>query len=655
MKYLVELVELVTSGDVKKVDFFHESHNEQDLEYLLYNGIRTGKYTTDDEAALDIYKSVPSDKKYLMLKTRVRNKLLISVFYLDEKKFFSDDPYARKMYKTSVEAFCANALSITGLRNCALKVAKTTLSDALELNLHKISIDCLGIICEECIINGNEKDYQHYRQLLKQENELLRLECEAELHHNDVIAKFGNKVFDSDKVLIYAKEKLEKVKLLLRQYKSNSRKDSESAPLIELYLYSIKVIIRQLERKHKAVLTICNNAETYFQDQIQYKNNRVYSRIVIAKAAGLIYMRQFDEAERHIHKYLQSFIEGSMEWFNLNEYHFLLSMQRLDCRNALISFSEVTSHSFFRFLPDHHIERWKIYRAYLSFMLLNTDYNWNDDELCRLHAKYKLFNHYKFLNEVPIASKDKKGLNIAIQLAQVLHLFEAGGYETVIDKTESLRLYRDRYLKDKNLSRSRNFFSMIICMIRKDFSYQDTIDAAHKYYLPLVNIKQKTIRNFEHIEILPFEYLWEKILAKLKERVKQLAFIAKQEKSDEIELDCSILLVEDDNVSQQLGILMLEKIGCKVDIAHNGLEALEKFNQNEYDLVLMDIQMPVMDGFTAVDEMRKISKKVPPVIGISVNPMEHDMSKYRSLGLDDYLDKPVKFKDLYNRVLKWTS
>ncbi len=117
-----------------------------------------------------------------------------------------------------------------------------------------------------------------------------------------------------------------------------------------------------------------------------------------------------------------------------------------------------------------------------------------------------------------------------------------------------------------------------------------------------------------------------------------------------------VLLVEDKFVNQKVVSLLLNHIGCTVEIAENGKIALEKFaTNNNFDLILMDIQMPVMDGVTAVKELRNRYQNLPPIIGLSANAMEGDAEKYIEEGMSDYLSKPVKERDLVVKLLKYFS
>ncbi len=111
------------------------------------------------------------------------------------------------------------------------------------------------------------------------------------------------------------------------------------------------------------------------------------------------------------------------------------------------------------------------------------------------------------------------------------------------------------------------------------------------------------------------------------------------------EKQLNILLVEDKKVNQLVIRLMLEELGHKVTIAFHGEEALEIFTPGIFDLILMDIQMPVMDGIEATNQLKQLYSYLPPVVGLSANAFEGDKEKYMNLGMDDYLTKPVKLED----------
>jgi two-component system, sensor histidine kinase and response regulator len=111
-----------------------------------------------------------------------------------------------------------------------------------------------------------------------------------------------------------------------------------------------------------------------------------------------------------------------------------------------------------------------------------------------------------------------------------------------------------------------------------------------------------------------------------------------------------LLLVEDNVTNQIVAVKILEKYGYSVDIASNGLEAFQALQAKKYDLILMDSQMPVMDGFEATEKIRNSPMKMNdpkiPIIAMTAHTMKGDREKFIAAGMDDYIPKPIDQKEL---------
>ncbi len=118
-----------------------------------------------------------------------------------------------------------------------------------------------------------------------------------------------------------------------------------------------------------------------------------------------------------------------------------------------------------------------------------------------------------------------------------------------------------------------------------------------------------------------------------------------------------VLLVEDNEVNRKLAMHMLKRLGCSVDVAVNGREAVEMTATRAYDVVFMDIQMPEMDGIEAtraIRERERGSDKHLPIVAMTAHAMEGDRERCLSAGMDDYLSKPVRIERLAEMVEKWS-
>jgi PAS domain S-box-containing protein len=116
-----------------------------------------------------------------------------------------------------------------------------------------------------------------------------------------------------------------------------------------------------------------------------------------------------------------------------------------------------------------------------------------------------------------------------------------------------------------------------------------------------------------------------------------------------------ILVVEDNKVNQQVASLMLTKLGHRVDVAANGLEAVTAVQQIPYDVVFMDCQMPELDGYAATERIRRLAgpRARVPIVAMTANAMAGDREHCLAVGMDDYMSKPLDQATLIDRLARW--
>lgn len=120
-------------------------------------------------------------------------------------------------------------------------------------------------------------------------------------------------------------------------------------------------------------------------------------------------------------------------------------------------------------------------------------------------------------------------------------------------------------------------------------------------------------------------------------------------------ISANVLVAEDNSANQQVAIGMLERLGCSVTVAANGLEAVNQLGRSRYDAVLMDCNMPEMDGYQATEQIRLLedSNSHIPIIAMTANVQEGDREKCLQTGMDDYLSKPLKLDKLRQKLEHW--
>ena len=202
---------------------------------------------------------------------------------------------------------------------------------------------------------------------------------------------------------------------------------------------------------------------------------------------------------------------GSNNWFIFSEFYFLFCMRSEQFGVAKVLFKSVVRHIKFDNLAASRREKWRIYHAYLQFL-----------EVCGLvdgsspKLRTKRFKVEKFLNEVPIFSKDKRGYNIAILIIHILFLLKRERFGEIIDRMGGLRQYRKRYLKQPEDIRSSLFIKMLMVMERQSFDYLETKIKTHGYFEELKGVRFRYEGMPIDPEVVGYEVLWGVVLGVLR-------------------------------------------------------------------------------------------------------------------------------------------
>jgi signal transduction histidine kinase/DNA-binding response OmpR family regulator len=132
--------------------------------------------------------------------------------------------------------------------------------------------------------------------------------------------------------------------------------------------------------------------------------------------------------------------------------------------------------------------------------------------------------------------------------------------------------------------------------------------------------------------------------------------VTRRQEEVPIQMHVRVLVAEDNVINQKVAVRLLEKLGCRIDVAANGQEAVTMLAQFAYDVVFMDCQMPEMDGFAATAEIRQREASTGrhvPIIAMTANAMQGDREACLAAGMDDYVSKPVSLDSLVTMVRKW--
>ena len=121
------------------------------------------------------------------------------------------------------------------------------------------------------------------------------------------------------------------------------------------------------------------------------------------------------------------------------------------------------------------------------------------------------------------------------------------------------------------------------------------------------------------------------------------------------QFSADVLVVEDNKVNQKVAVALLKRLGVRVDVASDGQEAVERVQSRSYDLVLMDCQMPVMNGYDATVEIRRREGTAPrvPIIAMTADVIDDSKERALQAGMNDFVAKPVDMQDLSRALRTW--
>ncbi|HEY7211939.1 MAG TPA: response regulator [Bryobacteraceae bacterium] len=114
-------------------------------------------------------------------------------------------------------------------------------------------------------------------------------------------------------------------------------------------------------------------------------------------------------------------------------------------------------------------------------------------------------------------------------------------------------------------------------------------------------------------------------------------------------------MAEDNAINQRVGKLILQRAGFLIDLVADGSEAVIAHSRNPYDVILMDCQMPIMDGFEASRKIRELDGKQPVIIAVTANALVGERERCLEAGMNDYLSKPFQAEQLVGVIKKWAA
>ena len=500
MEALKELTMIVTRNKIKKIDIIGEQDETQTRIHELYELVKGGQVESDEDAASMLFPEDCNGISYRKLKSDLLRRLTNTLFFIDVKKASYSD--RQSAYYTCYRDYAAAyILQGKNARVACMNMCHKILRHSEKYEFNDLNRDVSKMLCLFYgSLMGDVPQYEKYKEKFQYYDQVVAMENEAEFLYNDLIVQYVNN----------SSSKTELREVALRFYQRlEPWLASCDAYRLHLYASLIHLMVYTTVNDYAGALTVCDQMIRFFEAK-PYDSFTPLKIAYYQKMACYTQLRQYDEGKSTAEKCLTMLDEGSYNWFKYYELYFMLAMHSGKYREAFEIFVLVTEHSRFRFLPENVIETWKIYKAYLHF-LINSGHIAIDGE----DGQFSKFRPGRFLNNIPIYSKDKRGMNIAILSIQIIFLIFQKKYSAAIDRMEAIEKYCSRYLQTPETIRSYYFIKMLLTIPAASFHLAGVSRLSQKYLDQLKASPLEEANQAYKIEIIPYEELWDLVLETL--------------------------------------------------------------------------------------------------------------------------------------------
>lgn len=509
MKELKSLIDIVSRHKTKQVEIIDQHTDEQSKIYRLYDGIAAEQYTSDEEAMEDLYPNDDSNQAYKKLKYRLKKRLINTLFFIDVNKAQFTDQF--KAYHRSSSNWAASRLLLArNLRNVAVEEMEKIIPIAEKYEF----IDLLMLVSRDLsnhygFYEIQKNKHRYYNKILENSTKVFQAEIEVESYYSEIMSSHYDKLNmseEEEKELMNAFKKVKKLQKTGDTFRLN------------LYAYYVQATILEFLKKFEELNSICAKALSFFKDK-KHQSNLPIVNFYIKKIIALSQLKKYADAIEAISKAEEIIESSSYNYYLLHYYHLIMLIHMAEYIKAYELIQELISQDNFSTLPQSLQEHFRIANAYMHFLL----------EIGKVDREpEKPFKIFKFLNEVPIYSKDKRGLNISILIVHILFLLKKRRYADIIDRMEALRQYSYRYLSKGDTFRSNCFIKMILQLPQADFHPDRSHRYAEKYYDKLIDHPLEMAEQPSEIELIPYEDLWDLILEILADNYAETGRLPRQ-------------------------------------------------------------------------------------------------------------------------------
>lgn len=495
MKSLIEIASVLLSNGVQEDQILGSAAAGDGIYASFLKGIINERWTTDEEAAKALYGAPAMDERYRQIKFRGRQRLLHFLF--DLKPSPEDiDRYRNAHYKCVYLSACGQILMSYSAVHAAADVLESALAIAVEYDLIREGIIISQLLEMHYWSTGKKEKAQ---QRHDQTNEFLKL-FQAEIEA-DRLKKIFYEIINI--IVSFTPELLDKMQGLTDQMeKLATEHPTNHIRNQSLHMRLYNATFRQ---DYESGAQIAREGLKYYDNNPRFQTRTLRLSLHFTLAQCLTSLRQYDLADTELQQALQYAPAGTANWARVLGHGVLLSFRREEYITAAERINTLLAYIRQGRAAQAWTERVTLYHGYLTYLTLCGLFEPSPAML----ALAREFDIIEFLDTTRLANKDKIGLNIARIILHVLLLLAEGNIGGVLSRAESLRQYKQAYLKGPAFTRHAAFIKILHLLIESDFDMEKTEKKGAKYLTMLAPSPEKDGGAPAGLEVIPYDALWE--------------------------------------------------------------------------------------------------------------------------------------------------
>ena len=501
MEKLKELVNIVTRNKVKAIEVIGFSNDNNTKLNQLYEGIQSGQYNNDEDAFEALYGEDCDKNPYYKLKHNLKERLYNTLFFIDIKSSkYSDIKRANLYVQKMISLF--NLLRAKDAKLNAIAIGEKVIHTAIE---YEFALEVIHLARRlrslYALVIGDRKKYLYYHDLIIKYQRIAEAEAMAEGNYYDIISLYIKNKSTKEESVNIASTYLEDLNQVELEFETAHFFYCKTMIAISLYMG---------QNDYHKTLAICDESLARLE-KFPVKKTSAFLSISFQKIACCIQLKLYKEGRKVILEYIEKIPEGTFNWFKMHELYLTLCLHTKSYQEAYEVYEKATKHPKFSRFPKYAREVWKIFQSWIHFLNVA-------GKISKEKEKRAKFRVSKYVNEVPVFSKDKRGLNIPILISQIVLLLQQKRYDALIDRVEAIEKYKDRYLDKENNFRSNIFVRLLLEIPKRDFSFTQISRKTEKLVARLNEAPLEIANQSHDLEILPYEDTWEIILEELRKR-----------------------------------------------------------------------------------------------------------------------------------------